>query len=176
MCKFAKFFVPFIFMLSSSLRATASVPPDYKEPTRAEMKSMGFKYRLMKDEAGSSIDWNFPKSVRGERFALVPHSTQVIVRNLAGEEIAKTDNWVAGNNFMSILTSYDHKISDVSLSITYACARKDTSGCYGATTLSIPSVSKFIDANPDLVNLRPKCRNVTSMIIDCTKYESDEYP
>lgn len=165
-----------LVILFSSLRANASVPPEYKEPTRAEMKSLGFKYRLLKGASGSTMNWHFPKSVRGERFALVPHSTTVIVRNLAGEEIARTTNWVAGNNFMSIETSYDHKVSDVSMSITYACASKGDSGCYGATTLSIPSVSKFMDANPDLVNLRPKCRNITSMVIDCTKYESDEYP
>lgn len=175
MCKCVRLLV-FLAILFSSLRANATVPPEYKEPTRAEMKSLGFKYRLLKDAAGSTIDLHFPKSVRGERFALVPHSTTVIVRNLAGEEISRATNWVAGNNFMSILTSYDHKVSDVSLSITYACASKGYSGCYGATTLSIPSVSKFMDANPDLVNLRPKCRNITSMIIDCTKYENDEYP
>jgi hypothetical protein len=175
MCKCFRL-LGFLVILFSSLSANASVPPEYKEPTRAEMKSLGFKYRILKDAAGSTIDWHFPKSVRGERFSLVPHSTTVIVRNLAGEEIARTTNWVAGNNFMSIETSYDHKVSDVSMSITYACASKGESGCYGATTLSIPSVSKFMDANPDLVNLRPKCRNITSLVIDCTKYESDEYP
>ena len=176
MDKYAKFFLLFVFVLFSSMRANASTPPEYKEPTRAEMKSLGFKYRLLKDEAGSSIDWHFPKSIRGERFALVPHSTSIVVKNLAGEKIATSTNWVEGNNFMSILTSYDHKVANVSLSITYTCARKNGSGCYGATTLSIPSVSKFMDANPDLVNLRPKCRNITGMIIDCTKYENDEYP
>jgi len=172
----SKLFVLVAFMLFSTLRASASVPPEYKEPTRAEMKSLGFKYRILKDEAGSSISWYFPKSVRGERFALVPHSTEVVVRNLSGDEIATTTNWVAGNNFRLILTSYNHEISDVSLSITYACARNAGSGCFGATTLSIPSASKFMDENPDLVNLRPKCRNITSMVVDCTKYESDEYP
>lgn len=45
-----------------------------------------------------------------------------------------------------------------------------------AMTLSIPSVSKFMGENPDLVNFRPKCRNITSMVVDCAKYESDEYP
>lgn len=175
MCKCFRL-LGFLVILFRSLSANASVPPEYKEPTRAEMKSLGFKYRILKDAAGSTIDWYFPKSVRGERFSLVPHSTTVIVRNLAGEEIARTTNWVAGNNFMSIETSYDHKVSDVSMSITYACASKGDSGCYGAKTLSIPSVSKFMYANPDLVNLRPKCRNITSLVIDCTKYESDEYP
>jgi hypothetical protein len=163
-------------MLFTTLRALASVPPDHKEPTRAEMKVLGFKYKIQRDEVSSTIDLRFPKSVFTERFALVPHMTDVVVKNSAGEVIAKTTNWIADNEFMSIVTSYNHKISDLSVSITYACARRDDSGCYGATTFSIPSVSKFIDANPDLVNLRPKCRNVTSTIIDCTKYENTEYP
>jgi hypothetical protein len=42
--------------------------------------------------------------------------------------------------------------------------------------LSIPSVSKFILANPDALNLRPKCQKVTEVIVDCTKYESEEHP
>jgi hypothetical protein len=175
MCKCVRLLV-FLVIFFCSLDANASVPPEYKELTRAEMKSLGFKYRLLKDAAGSTMDWHFPKSVRGDRFTLVPHSSRVIVRNLAGDEIGRTTNWVAGNNFMSIETSYDHKVSDVSLSITYTCPGKGESGCYGATTLGILSVSKFMDANPDLVNLRPKCRNITSLVIDCTKYESDEYP
>ena len=62
------------------------------------------------------------------------------------------------------------------MSITYACAREAGSGCFVAMTLSIPSVSKFMGENPDLVNFRPKCRNITSMVVDCAKYESDEYP
>lgn len=90
-------------MVFSALGASASVPPEYKEPTRAEMKRLGFKYRMLKDEAGSSISWHFPKRVRGERFALVPHSTEVVVRNLSGTVIATT-NWIAGSDFRLILT------------------------------------------------------------------------
>lgn len=171
-----KFLMFFSIMFVGSLSANASVPPDYKEPTRAEMKNLGFKYRLLKDEAGSSLDLHFPKSMQVGRFTLFPNSTNVIVKNSAGEVIARTKNWVAGNEFMSILTSYNHKVSDIAVSVTYACARAVDSECYGATTFSIPSVSKFFDANPDIVNLRPKCRNLTSAISDCTKYESNEYP
>lgn len=171
-----KSFLFIVFMCIGSLQAIASAPPDHKEPSRAEMKSLGFKYRLLRDAGGSTIDLHFPKSVPGERFTLVPHSTAVVVKNSAGEVIARTINWVADNEFLSVLTSYDHKISDLSVSITYVCPRKGSKGCYGATTYSIPSVSAFIDANPDIVNLRPKCRNITSIIVDCTKYESDEYP
>lgn len=171
-----KNFLFFALLLITTMNAFASVPPDYKEPTRVEMRALGFKYKIQKDEVSSSFDLRFPKSVRNERFTLVRHSTDVVVKNLAGEVIAKTINWVAGNEFMSIVTSYDHKISDLSVSITYTCARRGEKGCYGATTLSIPSVSKFIDANPDLVNLRPKCRNVTSTVVDCTKYDNAEYP
>jgi hypothetical protein len=163
-------------MLFNTSRAFASVPPDHKEPTRAEMRAMGFKYKIQKDDASSTIDLRFPKKVHSGRFALVPHITDVVVKNSAGEEIAKTTNWIADNELMSVVTSYDHKVSDLSVSITYACARRGNSGCYGATTVNIPSLSKFIDANPDLVNLRPKCRKVTSTINDCTKYENAEYP
>lgn len=166
----------FALVFIATLRAFASVPPDYKEPTRAEMRSLGFKYKIQRGGVKSSIDLRFPKSVRSERFALVPHSTDVVVRKLTGEVIAETTNWVAGNEYMSIVTSYDHTVSDLSVSITYTCAMRGKNGCYGATTLSIPSVSKFIDANPDLVNLRPRCRNVSSVVVDCTKYDNDEYP
>lgn len=172
----SKNFFVFALFFITALRVFASVPPDYKEPTRAEMRALGFKYRIQRDEVSSSIDLRFPKTVRGEQFEFVPHSTDVVVKNLAGEVIAHTTNWVAGNEFMSIETSYNHKVSDLSVSITYTCARRGENGCYGATRLSIPSVSKFIDANPDLVNLRPKCRNVSSIIVDCTKYDHDEYP
>jgi hypothetical protein len=152
----SKTFLFLALSLIATLNAFASVPPDYKEPSRAEMHALGFEYQIQRNEAGSSIDLRFPKSVRNERFTLVPHSTDVVVRNLAGEVIARTNNWVGGNEFMSVVSSYDHKISDISVSITYACATRSKRGCYGATTLSIPSVSRFIDANPDLVNPRPK--------------------
>jgi len=171
-----KCFLLFALVLITSSRAFASVPPEYKEPTRAEMKALGFKYKIQRDDASSSIDLRFPKSVRNQRFTLIPHSTEVIVKNLEGGVIARTTNWVKGNEFMSIVTSYEHKVSDLSVSVTYTCAKWGENGCYGATTLSIPSVSRFINANPDLVNLRPKCRNVTETVIDCTKYDHDEYP
>lgn len=166
----------FALALLSASRAIASVPPDYKEPARAEMKKLGFKYRLSKNATGSSIDLHFPKSVRTGRFTLVPHSTDVIVNDLAGVEISRSTNWVADSDFRSVLSSYNHKVADVSVSVTYACGKTGDSECYGAATFSIPSVSKFIDANPDIVNLRPICRNITRLIIDCTKYASDEYP
>lgn len=98
-----------------------------------------------------------------------------MIKNSAGEVIAGTIDSVAVNQFMALGTSYDHKVADVSVSVTYACINRSKSGCYGATTFSIPSVSKFIVANPDALNLQPKCRNVTSMIIDCTQYESAEH-
>jgi hypothetical protein len=160
----------------ATLSAFATAPPEYVEPTRAEMKSLGFKFAINRDNAGSSIDWRFPKHVRNKSFTLAPHSTTIVVTDLAGKVIARTTNWISDNPFMSLDTSYDHKVSDVSVAVTYACGRGSKKGCYGATTFSIPSVSKFILANPDAVNLRPKCRRVTDVIVDCTKYESEEHP
>lgn len=155
-------------MLSITSRACASVPPDLREPSSAELKDLGFKFKIQRDEVNSSIDLRFPKNVRARGFHLVPHITDLVVRNRAGKEIARASNWVADNEFRSIVTSYDHKVSDLSVSVTYACARKSGGQCSGAIRFSIPSVSKFIDANPDVLNMRPRCRNISSMVIDCT--------
>lgn len=165
-----------VLMPFTTLSAFASVPPDYIEPTRAEMKTLGFKFAIQRRGSSSSIELRFPKHVRAKGFSLVPDTTQIVVKNSAGEVIATTTNWVSDNEFMSVETSYNHEVSDVSVSVTYACERRRKNDCYGASTFSIPSISKFIVANPDAVNLRPRCRNVTSILIDCTKYESDEHP
>jgi hypothetical protein len=156
------------FTLSLTSKAFAAVPPDYIELTSVEMKSWGFKVKIQRDDANSSIDLSFPKSMLRGKYGLAPHSTEVIVKNPAGEVIARTANWVADSGLNSIVTSYDHKVSDLSVSVTYACKRNGNSECYGATAFSISSVSQFINANPDVVNVRPKCRNVTSNIIDCS--------
>lgn len=171
-----KYLLLFALTHFAALHAFASVPPELKEPTRAELRDLGFKYKIQRDEVNSTIDLRFPEKVRFGRFALVPHTTDVVVKTPAGEVIARSSNWISDNRFRSIVTSYNHKISDLAVSVTYACATKAERGCYGATTISIPSSSKFINANPDLVNIRPKCRNVTSIVVDCTKYEHPEYP
>ena len=162
-----------LFTTSSAL---ANVPPEYVEPTRAQMKSLGLKFAIDRNNAISSIDWHFPKHVLNREFSLVPHTTNIIVKDLSGNVIARATNGISGSPIMSFDTSYNHKVTDVSISVTYACGRSSKKGCYGATTLSIPSVSKFILANPDALNLRPKCQKVTEMIVDCRKYQSDEHP
>ena len=156
-------------MLFPALRAYSSAPPEYKEPTRAEMKDLGFKLKIDRYGDTSSIDLRFPKQVLGEQFALSLHSTDRVVNNFAGGVIARATNWNEDNGMMPIVTAYNHRVSDVSVSVTYACAREAKRGCYGAATFRIPSVSKFIDANLDLVNLLPTCRKVTSTIFDCTE-------
>lgn len=171
-------FVFYVCMPLTIFSAFAGVPPEYVEPTRSEMKSLGFKFAITKDNVGSSLDWRYPKHVRNQHSSLGPSTTEVTVKNTAGKVIARITNSVSSTEFMALSTSFDHKVSDVSVSVTYACTNKSRSknGCYGATTYSIPSVSKFIAANPDALNLRPKCRKVTEMVIDCTKYESAEHP
>jgi len=164
------------YILITTSSALANVPPEYAEPTRAQMKSLGFKFAINKNNAISSIDWHFPKHVLTREFSLVPDTTDIIVKDLSGNVIARATNGISGSPIMSVDTSYNHKVSDVSISVTYACGRSSKKGCYGATTLSIPSVSKFILANPDALNLRPKCQKVTEVIVDCTKYESEEHP
>lgn len=163
-------------ILFTTSNALANVPPEYVEPTRAQMKSLGFKFAINRNNAVSSIAWHFPKHVRNREFSLVPHTTNIIVKDLSGTVIARTTNGISGSPIMSFDTSYNHNVSDVLISVTYACGRGSKKGCYGATTLSIPSVSKFILANPDALNLRPKCQKVTEMVVDCTKYESEEHP
>jgi len=163
-------------ILITTSSALANVPPEYAEPTRAQMKSLGFKFAINKNNAISSIDWHFPKHVLNREFSLVPDTTDIIVKDLSGNVIARATNGISGSPIMSVDTSYNHKVSDVSISVTYACGRSRKKGCYGATTFSIPSVSKFILANPDALNLRPKCQKVTDVIVDCTKYESEEHP
>ena len=163
-------------ILFPALDADASSPPDYKEPTRSEMKDLGFKLKMDRYRDTSSIELRFPKQVLGERFTLALHSTDLVVSNFAGEVIARTTNWNEGNGMMSIVTAYNHDVSDVYVSVTYACARKARRGCYGATTFQIASVSKFIDANPDRVNLPPICRNATSTVLDCTDSTKSNRP
>lgn len=160
----------------STFGALASVPPDYREPTIAQMINLGFKFRIRRDAEDTSFELHFPKILRTDRFTLVPQMTDVIVKSIAGEAIAKTTNWVAQNKFMLVDMSYRQKESDLSVSVTYTCPANGYKGCYGATILSIPSVSEFINKNPDLVNVRPKCRKVSNSIIDCTKYGRPEYP
>ncbi|SFG87195.1 hypothetical protein SAMN05518865_1213 [Duganella sp. CF458] len=171
-----KYLLLFALTHFAALHAFASVPPDLKEPTRAELRELGFKYKIRKGEVNSTIDLHFPENVRAGQFALAPYITEIVVKDSAGEVIAESTNWISDNRFKTVVASYNHKVSDVAISITYACTKRGENGCYGATTISIPSVSKFINANPDLVNLRPKCRNVTSTVVDCTKYEHPEYP
>jgi hypothetical protein len=155
--------------------AFAGVPPEYVEPTRAHMKSLGFKFAINKNGSSSSIEWHFPKVVRNKLFALAPHSTNIVVTDRAGKVIARTTNRVSDQS-MALYTSYNHEVSDVSVAVSYTCGRSSEKECYGATTFIIPSVSKFIRANPDALNLRPKCQRVTDMVIDCTQYESEEHP
>lgn len=140
------------------------------------MKSLGFKFAINRQADSSSIDWHFPKYIRNNSFSLTPHSTAVVVKDVAGNVIARTTNWISDNEIKILTSSFNHEISDISISVTYACGRSSKKGCYGATTFSIPSVSKYILANPDAVNLRPKCSRVTDMIVDCTKYDSEEHP
>jgi len=140
------------YILITTSSALANVPPEYAEPTRAQMKSLGFKFAINKNNAISSIDWHFPKHVLTREFSLVPDTTDIIVKDLSGNVIARATNGISGSPIMSVDTSYNHKVSDVSISVTYACGRSSKKGCYGATTLSIPSVSKFILANPDALN------------------------
>lgn len=157
-------------------KAFALAPPESRELTRADMKSLGFKFAIKRDNATSSIDLRFPKQVLTERFAMVPHTTDIVVRNTAGQVIASTTNWISGNSDTSLETSYNHKVSDVSVTLTYACEKSRKTACHGASQLRIPSVSTFIAANPDAVNLRPICRKLTSLIVDCSQYESAEHP
>jgi hypothetical protein len=152
--------------------AWATVPPDYVELTRAEMQGRQFTFKIHMYDAWSTIELQFPKRSRGREFWLVPYSTYIVVKAKAGEVIASTPNHVENNEVLSIGASYNHLISDVSVSITYGCARADTNECYGATTFAIPSVSKFIDANPDALNLPIHCQKVPGSaieILDCTK-------
>lgn len=165
-----------VLMLCITGRAFASVPPEYKELTRAEMRSLGFKFAIKRDNVSSSIDLRFPKHVLVERFRMIPHTTDIVVKNTAGQVLATATNWISGNDDRSLDTSYNHKVSDVTVTVTYACEKARKDGCYGATRLRILSVSSFIVSNPDAVNLLPKCRKVTSLVIDCTQYESAEHP
>jgi hypothetical protein len=151
-------------------RTWATVPPDYVELTRAEMQSRQFAFKIHRYDAMSSIELNFPKQALGRDFWLVPYSTYIVVKTKAGEVIASTHNRVENNEVLLIDASYNHLISDVSVSITYGCAR--TSGCHGATTFAIPSISKLIEANPDALNLPLHCREVPGSVVkmyDCTE-------
>ena len=115
---------PFFILTSLTTgKAFASVPPEYKELTRAEMKSLGFKFAIKRDNVSSSIDLRFPKHVLTERFAMVPHTTDIVVKNTADQVIATATNWDSGKDDMSLETSYNHKVSDVSVTLTYACER-----------------------------------------------------
>ncbi|MGI4844327.1 MAG: hypothetical protein ACRYF7_13525 [Janthinobacterium lividum] len=140
------------------------------------MKSLGFKFAIERNDIASGIEWHFPRHVRNRFFKLSPHTTTILVKDLDGKLIARTENRVADSPFRSTSTSYDHHVADVSVTVTYACGKDSEKECYGATTYTIPSVSKFILANPDAVNLKPKCQKLTDLIIDCTKYESEEHP
>lgn len=58
----------FCVLFPFTTSASAFVPPEYVEPTRAEMKSLDFKFSFKRDDAGSSIDWRYPKRVRNQHF------------------------------------------------------------------------------------------------------------
>lgn len=166
-------FVLFLLTLAVTLPALATAPPPNEvELTRAEMQSKQFSFKIRKNGTSTSIDLRFPGRLLAKEFRLVPHSTSVVIRNKAGNDIARTDNWVANNEVLSIDTSYNHVMSDASVAVTYVCAKASNDGCYGATIFRISSVSKFIEANPDAVNLPLKCKKVPGSAIemfDCTQ-------
>lgn len=165
-----------IFAALVTPRAEAMVPPEYVELTRDEMSSLGFKFTLRRGETGSSIDLQFPKQLRVNRFGLVPHSTTLVVRDANGNEIARALNWVAENEFRSIMSSYREAETDLTIAVTYACPRKAKNGCYGAKTFEIPSVSRFFDSNPNYVNLPQICKMVSANVYDCTEQAQPSAP
>lgn len=166
-------FVFFSLMLAVTLPALATpAPPTQVELTRAEMQNKQFTFKIRKDGARTSINLHFPGRLLAKEFRLVPHSTSVLIRNKAGDDIAMTDNWVANNEVLSIDTSYNHLTADASVAITYVCAKAGNDGCYGATIFRMSSISKFIEANPDAVNLPLTCKKVPGTAIemfDCTQ-------
>jgi hypothetical protein len=153
-----------VFALFSMSRALATVPPDYFELTSTELTNRKFKFDIQRIDTQSSIDLDFPEQVFVNGFWLVPSSTYVVVKNKDGKVIAWTINYIKGSAPKSIVTSYDHDVSDVSVSVTYKC--EHATGCFGAATFGISSISKFIEANPDADGLQPKCHKFTGEMVE----------
>ena len=163
----------FLALIILGTAKATSPPPLQVELTSAEMKSRKIAFKIHRYQQ-SSIELRLPKQLLVKNFWLVPHITYVLVKNKAGGIIASTTNWVASNEDLFITSSYDHAKTDLSVSITYRCPETGSSGCYGAATFTMPSVSKFFDANPDAVNLPLKCRKVPGApleMYDCTESE-----
>lgn len=152
------------FGLFNMSGALATIPPSYFELTSAELTNWKFKFDIQRIDTQSAIDLNFPEQVFVNGFWLVPSSTYVVVKNESERVIAWTINYVKGNTPKSIVTSYDHHVSDVSVSVTYKCGH--ATGCFGAATFGISSISKFIEANPDADGLQPKCHKVTGQMVE----------
>jgi hypothetical protein len=151
-------------LLFSISKAFATTPPDYLELTSAEINNRKFKFDIRKIDTRSSIELNFPKQVFVNGFWLAPDSTYVKIKNKAGKEIGWTINYIKGSAAHSIITSYNHDVSDLSVSITYRC--EHPSGCFGSATFGISSISSFIEANPDADGLQPKCHQITGQMIE----------
>lgn len=152
------------FVFFSMSGAWATSPPNYVELTSAELANRKFKFDIQRIDTRSSIELNFPGKAYINGFWLVPSSTYVVVKNKDGKVIAWTINYVKASTPMSIMTSYDHDISDMSVSITYKC--EHPTGCFGAATFGISSISKFIEANPHADGLQPKCHKFRGQMVE----------
>ena len=160
------------FGLFNMSGALAMIPPYYVELTSAELRNRKFKFDIQRIDTQSSIDLHFPEKVFVNGFWLVPSSTYVVVKNESGKVIAWTITYIKGNTPKSIVASYDHHVSDVSVSVAYKC--EHAAGCFGAATFGISSISKFIEVNPDADGLQPKCHKVTGQmveIVNCKELE-----
>lgn len=161
----------FVFAVFGMSKAFANVPPEYVELTSAEMKSRGFTFKIDRYNDHASIELKFPSQLRGREAWLVPLYTYVVIKNKSGEVIASTTNWVVKNDTLTIVSSYNTALSDLSIAIDYGCPITGSPGFGCGTTFRIASVSKFFDENPDAINLPLKCRKVPGYkleILDCT--------
>jgi hypothetical protein len=152
----------------------ATVPSDYVELTSAAMKSRGFTFEINKDNDHAWIDLKFPGKIFSKDEMLVPLYTYVVVKDMAGDMIASTTNWVVKNDTLNIVSSYNPRLSDMSISINYGCPITGSVQFRCGTVFRISSVSKFFDENPDALNLPLKlmCTKVqgsTVEVFDCTE-------